>query len=148
MITKLIVYIAAILVFLMSLFVILKVNFEDNVNNSISDIDKFVGKWRLIYTPMDESNNEIPDTSEESDNFVNYETYEFLSNGSYYHVVDEDNSSGDWKINNSILVLTVYNQFDDLPLYYEYVFSGDNNKVTLNLFNDSEYYYEFEKIII
>jgi hypothetical protein len=55
MIIKLLGAIAAILVILMSIFVILKVNSEENKDNSISDVDKFVGKWRLINTEADAS---------------------------------------------------------------------------------------------
>jgi len=148
MIIKLLGAVAAILVILMSVFVILKVNSVENKDNSISDVDKFVGKWRLINTEADEGVDEIPDTTEEPDNFVGYETYEFLSNGTYYHVVDEDNSSGVWEINNSRLLLTVDEPFGVLPESYEYVFSDDNHRVTLNLIEDPENFLEFEKMII
>ena len=148
MIIKLLGAIAAILVILMSIFVILKVNSEENKDNSISDVDKFVGKWRLINTEADASEDEIPDTTEEPDNFVDYETYEFLSNGTYYHIVDEDNTSGVWEVNKSILVLKFDEPFGGLSVSYEFVFSDDNQRVTLNLIEDPENFMEFEKISI
>ena len=148
MMIKILGVVDAILVILMSIFVILKVNSEENNDNTLSNVDKFVGKWKLINTEADDSEGEIPDTTEEPDNFVDYETYEFLSNGTYYHVVDEDNTSGVWEINNSMLVLTVDEPFGDLPNSYEFVFSDDNHRVTLNLFEDIENFLEFEKIIV
>jgi len=148
MIIKLLGAIAAILVILMSIFVILKVNSEENKDNSISDVNKFVGKWRLINTEADASEDEIPDTTEEPDNFVDYEIYEFLTNGTYYHVMDEDNTSGFWEVNKSLLVLNVDEPFGALPVSYEFVFSDNNQRVTLNLIKDPENFMEFEKISI
>ena len=147
MIIKLLGAIAAILVITMSILVILKINFEENKDNSIIDIDKFVGKWRLIDTEADASEDEIPDITEEPNNFIDYETYEFLSNGTYYHVMDEDNTSGLWSINNSMLVLTFDESFDILPVSYEFVFSDFNHRVTLTLAEDPENFMEFEKVI-
>ena len=144
MIIKLLGAIATILVILMSIFVILKINSEENKDNSMSDVDKFVGKWGLINT----EENENPDTTEEPDNFVDYETYEFLSNRTYHHVVDEDNSSGVWEINNSILVLRMDDSFGVLPVSYEFVFSDNNHRVTLSLIEDPDTFLEFEKIIV
>ena len=148
MMIKLLGAIAVILVIFMSIFVILKVNFEENKDKIINDAEKFVGKWRLISTEAGESDDEIPDITEEPDNFTNYETYEFLYNGTYYHVVDEDNTSGVWEINDSLLVLTVNASFGVLPVSYEYVFSDDNHMITLNLIEDPEISLEFEKIIV
>lgn len=147
MIIKLLGAIAAILVILMSIFVILKVNFEENKDKSINDAEKFVGKWRLINTEAGESDNEIPDITEEPDNFTDYETYEFLYNGSYYHVANEDNISGVWEINDSLLILTVNESFGVLPVSYDYVFSDDDHKITLNLVDDPDNFLEFEKVI-
>ena len=144
MIYKLLLAIATILIIFMSIFVILKVNSEEKKNNLISDVNKFVGQWMLINTEEYEN----PDTSEDTDTFVDYETYEFLSNGTYYHVVDEDNISGIWEINNSMLVLTVDEEFGVLPVSYEYVFSDDNNRVTLNFIGNPENFLEFEKISV
>ena len=148
MMIKLLGAIAVILVIFMSIFVILKVNFEENKDKTINDAEKFVGKWRLINTEAGESDDEIPDITEEPDNFTNYETYEFLYNGTYYHVVDEDNTSGVWEINDSLLVLTVDASFGVLPVSYEYVFSDDNHMITLNLIEDPGITLEFEKIIV
>ena len=148
MMIKLLGAIAAILVIFMSVFVILKVNFEENKDEFINDAEKFVGKWGLINTEAGESDDEIPDITEESDNFTNYETYEFLYNGTYYHVVDEDNTSGVWEVNDSLLVLTVDASFGVLPVSYEYVFSDDNHMITLNLIENPEISLEFEKIIV
>jgi len=148
MMIKLLGIIAAILVIFMSIFVILKVNFEENKDKIINDAEKFVGKWRLINTEAGESDDEIPDITEEPDNFTNYETYEFLYNGTYYHVVDADNTSGVWEINDSLLVLTMDESFGVLPVSYEYVFSDDNHMITLNLIEDPEISLEFEKIIV
>lgn len=147
MIIKLLTAIATILVILISIFVILKINSEENIDNSISDVDKFVGKWRLINSEADSFEDEIPDTTEEPDSFVDNETYEFLSSGIYYHVVDEDNTSGVWEINNSMLVLTVDEPFGVLPVSYEFVFSDDNHRVTLSLIEDPGNFMEFEKVI-
>ena len=148
MMIKLLGAIAVILVIFMSIFVILKVNFEENKDKTINDAEKFVGKWRLINTEAGESDDEIPDITEEPDNFTNYETFEFLYNGTYYHVVDEDNTSGVWEVNDSLLVLTVDASFGVLPVSYEYVFSDDNYMITLNLIEDPEISSEFEKIIV
>jgi len=146
MIIKLLGVIAAILVILISIFVILKINSEENKDNSISDMDKFVGKWMLINDEADASKDEIPDTTEEPENSVGYETYEFLLNGTYYHVVNEDNISGVWEVNKSILVLKVDEPFGALPVSYEFVFSDDNQRVTLNFIKDPENFMEFEKV--
>ena len=146
MIIKLLGVIATILVILMSIFIILKVNSEENIDNSVSDVDKFVGKWRLINSEADEFEDEIPDTSAEPNNFVGYETYEFISNGTYCHEMDEKNASGVWEINNSMLVLKVNEPSGVLPLSYKFVFSDDNHRVTLNLFEDPENFMELEKI--
>ena len=148
MMIKLLGAIAVILVIFMSIFVILKVNFEENKDKIINDAEKFVGKWRLINTEAGESDDEIPDITEEPDNFTNYETFEFLYNGTYYHVVDADNTSGVWEINDSLLVLTMDESFGVLPVSYEYVFSDDNHMITLNLIEDPEISSEFEKIIV
>ena len=148
MIIKLLGAIAVIVVILMSIFVILKVNSEENNNNSISDLDKFVGKWRLTNTEADISEDELPGTSEETDNFVDYETYEFFSNGTYYHSVNVDNTTGVWEINNSKLILTDDELFGALTNYYNFVFSNDNQKVTLNLIDNPENYMVYEKVII
>ena len=149
MMIKLLGIIAAILVIFMSIFVILKVNFEENKDKIINDAEKFVGKWRLINTEAGESDDEIPDITEESDNLTNYETYEFFYNGTYYHVVDADNTSGVWEINDSLLMLTVVDaSFGVLPVSYEYVFSDANHMITLNLIEDPEISLEFEKIIV
>ncbi|PNX48839.1 MAG: hypothetical protein BV457_02935 [Thermoplasmata archaeon M9B1D] len=148
MMIKLLGAIAVILVIFMSIFVILKVNFEENKDKIINDAEKFVGKWRLINTEAVESDDEIPDITEEPDNFTDYETYEFLYNGTYYHALDEDNISGVWEINDSLLVLTVDASFGVLPVSYEYVFSDDNHMITLNLIEDPEISLEFEKIIV
>ena len=148
MMIKLLGAIAVILVIFMSIFVILKVNFEENKDKTINDAEKFVGKWRLINTEAGESDDEIPDITEEPDIFTDYETYEFLYNGTYYHSVGEDNSSGVWEINDSLLVLTVDESFGVLPVSYEYVFSDDNHMITLNLIEDPEIGLEFEKIIV
>ena len=142
MIYKLLLAIATILIIFMSIFVILKVNSEEKKNNLISDVNKFVGQWMLINTEEYEN----PDTSEDTDTFVDYETYEFLSNGTYHHVVDEDNISGIWEINNSMLVLTVKEPFNILSVFYEFVFSDDNHRFTLNSIEDPFYALEFEKI--
>ena len=147
MMIKLLGAVAAILVIFMSIFVILKVNFEENKDKSIDDSEKFAGIWRLINTGADESDDEIPDITEEPDNFTDYETYEFLYNGTYYHVVDEDNISGVWKINDSLLILTVDESFGVLPVSYDYVFSDDDHKITLNLVDDPDNFLEFEKVI-
>ena len=147
MIIKLLGAIATIFVILMSIFVILKINFEENKDNSMSDSDKFVGKWRLINTEADASEDEIPDTNEGSDNIADYETFEFFSNRTYYYIVDGDNTSGFWEINNSMLVLTVDGSFGVFPVYYKFVFSDDNHKVILNLIEDPENFMEFEKVI-
>ena len=146
MIIKFLGAIAAIAVIFMSIFVILKINFEENKDNSISYVDKFVGKWKLINAEADSSEDKIPDNSEESDNIMDNETYEFLSNGTYYHIMDEDNISGAWEINNSILVLTVDDPFGVLNDYYEFVFSEDSHRVALNLVEDPENFLLFEKI--
>lgn len=142
---KLLIFSAAILIIIMSLFAIFKTNLEENKGNFNSDTQKFIGKWRLINTGANEGENEIPDTTEESDNF-GYETYEFLPGGNYYHVLNEDNTSGVWEINNSDLILTVKDPFGVLPLSYEYIFSDDNHRVTLNLVEEPEYFLELEKI--
>jgi hypothetical protein len=147
MIIKLLGAIATILVIFMSVFVILKINSEESKNNSLSDTEKFVGKWSLITAESDASEDEIPDTTEESDTSIGYETYDFLSNGTYFHVVNEDNISGVWDINDSILVLTADELFGVLPVSYEYVFSDDNQMVTLNLIEDPGNFLEFEKVI-
>ena len=145
MFIKLLAVIAAIIMISMSVFVILYVNSEENKNNSGSDLEKFFGKWMLINNQADKVENEITDTTEEPDNFVNYETYEFLSNGTYYYLVDKYNSSGIWEINNSILVLTSNDLSDVLPLYYEYVFN-DNNRVSLTIVDEPDSILEFEKV--
>ena len=147
MIIKLLAAVATILVILMSLFVILKVNFEENEDNSISDVDKFVGKWRLITSEADASEDEIPDTTEEPDTLVDYEMYEFLSNGTYYHVADDDNTSGVWEINNSMLVLILDVPFANVSISYKYAFSDDNHRITLSIVEDPENFMEFEKVI-
>ena len=147
MIIKLLIAIAVILAILMSIFVILKVNSEENNDNTLSNVDKFVGKWKLINNEADDSEGEIPDTTEESDNFVDFETYEFLSNGTYYHVLDEDNTSGIWEINNSILVLTVDEPSGNLLDSYEFAFSDDFYRVTLVHVDTPEYFLELEKMI-
>ena len=148
MIIKILGTIAAIFVILLSIFVILKINSEENKDNSISDVDKFVGKWRLINTDTDNSDDEMPDTTEEPNKYVNYETYAFLSNGTYYHVLDDDNTSGVWEINNSMLDLTVDDPFGDLTVLYKFVFSDDNHSITLSLVEESEILLELEKITV
>ena len=147
MIIKLLGAIATILVILMSVFVILKINSEENKDNYLSDSDKFVGKWSLLNAEADASEAEIPDSTEESDTSVGYETYVFLSNGTFFHVLNEDNTSGVWEINDSILVLTADESFGVLPVSYEYVFSDDNQIVTLNLIEEPDNFLEFEKVI-
>ncbi len=144
MIIKLIVASATALVIIMSIIVILKVDLQENKNNFTNDTDKFIGKWRLINTESDIPEDQVPDTTEESENIVNYEMYEFLSNGTYYHVLDEKNSSGSWKINNSILVLTEDELYEIFS--YNYIFSNDNNRVTLSTIEDPTNMLEFEKL--
>ncbi len=143
MIIKTLAAIAIILVILLSLFVLLKTNFEENKDHFISSTDRFVGKWRLIKN----EGGEIPDTTEEIDNFIGNNTYTFLSNGIFYHIVNEENTSGSWKINNSLLVLTLDGPLSVLSLTYEYAFSDDNYRVTLIPLEDSEKFMEFEKVI-
>ena len=145
---KFIIAIVTIVVILMSIFVILKVNLEDNTGNFNSVKQKFLGTWKLIN--MGENNDTVqsPDTTEEPDKYINNETYEFLSNGTYYHIVDIENSSGNWEINNSILVLTTNDPFGVLSLSYEYYFYDDNNKLTLTFFGDPENIVELERIAI
>ena len=126
----------------MPLFAVLKANFEENNDSLASDADKFVGKWRLINTEEDE----IPDTTEAPDNSADYETYEFLSNGTYYHVVEDDNTSGDWEINSSMLVLIVDDPFGVLSFSYGYIFSDDVHRFTLNLSENPGDFLEFEKV--
>ena len=146
MIIKLIVASATVLVILVSIIVILNVDFEQHKDNFNNDNDKFTGKWRLISTESDIPEDDVSDTTEEPDNIVNYETFEFLSNGTYYHVIDENNYSGSWEINNSILVLTKDELFEVFS--YNYVFSDNNFRVTLSTIEDPTNMLEFEKIII
>ena len=148
MIAKFLVSITMIIVILLSLIVILQINSEENKGKFISDKDKFIGKWNLVYNEADSTNDEVPDTTEEPDNFIANETYELLSNGTYYHIVDEDNFSGSWTINNSILVLTVDDPFGVIPISNEYVFSDNSNRVTLNIVEDPKNLLEFEKITV
>ena len=142
MVIKIIGIIALIIVISMSIFVIIKINSEENNDNSLNDNEKFIGMWRLIKN----EEGDIPDTTEETDTYPDYEEYDFFSNGTYYHVVDDDNSSGIWQINNSILILSDNDPVGLLNVSYVYVFSDDNSKVTLNLIDDNENFLEFEKI--
>jgi hypothetical protein len=147
MITKLLALISIIIVIFMSAYVLLKINSEQNRENLGSDTSKFIGKWKLIRTEADTSDNEISDTTEEPDTYPIFETYEFLTNGTYYHVVDVDNSSGSWKINTSHLILTSHDPFEVIPISYTYVFSDDVHTVTLTVADDPEKFLEFEKIM-
>ena len=132
----------------MSIFVILKVNLEENKQNFNSDTQKFVGKWKLINSGENNDTGQFPDTTEEPDKYINNETYEFLSDGLYYHIVDIENFSGNWEINNSILELTVNDPFGVLSLSYQYFFYDDNNRLTLTFFGDPENIVELERIAI
>ena len=62
--------------------------------------------------------------------------------------MDEDNTSGFWEVNKSLLVLKFDEPFGALPVSYEFVFSDNNQRVTLNLIEDPENFMEFEKISI
>ena len=147
MIAKILAAISIIIVILMSAFVLLKINSEQNMENVGSDTSKFIGTWMLIRTEADTSDNDIPDTTEETDTYSNFETYEFLSNGTYYHASNEDNSSGSWEINNSLLILTSHDPFASESFSYEFVFSNDAHSVKLTVADDPERFLEFQKII-
>lgn len=148
MISRFIIAIVTIIVIFMSIFVILKVNLEENKDNFNSVTQKFVGKWKLINMGENNDTGQFSDTTEEPDKYINNETYEFRSDGIYYHIVDIENSSGNWEINNSILLLTTNDPFGVLSSSYEYYFYDDNNKLTLTFFGDPENVVELERMTI
>ena len=148
MVIKLLFSIAAIIIIAVSLFSILKVNTEEDKIIFNNETQKFIGKWKLIETGEISLIDQTPDTTGEINNYLFNETYDFLFNGIYYHLVDEDNSSGKWEINNSILKLKVNDSLTILPLNYKYSFSDDYNRLILTPLEDSGNFIGLEKAII
>jgi len=145
MIIKLLGSIAVILILLMSLFVILTINSETDINKFSSDHDRFVGKWQLITNETENPETQTPGITGELNTLPMYEIYEFFSNNTYRYIVNQENSSGVWGINDSFLILTGYGPLVSVPLFYEYAFSDNDQRVTLNLVDYPEDLLEFEK---
>lgn len=139
-------YIVTAIIIVMVVVVLLNINFDENKEDNISDVNKFEGTWHLVNISTDPEENQNPDTTEENDNTMNYEMYNFFKNGSYYHIVGEDNSSGMWILNNSSLILSTDYPYGNLSLSYHYIFSDDNKLLDLNIIDDPSTTYIFEKI--
>jgi hypothetical protein len=131
---------------LLAIFIILTINSEENKNTPSNDANKFIGTWQLLSTQIGGVANQNPDTTELSEKFVNYERYIFLSNSTFYHIVDQENTSGTWALHNSVLMLSMTQPTGVITYSFEYTFSDDTNRMTLNFIEDTTSYWNFQKI--
>lgn len=117
-------------------------------NGNGTDRSRFFGVWKLIDTSEENSEtDDVPDTTGETDTLIDYETYEFLSNGTYYHNVDDNNFTGSWETNSSLLFLTTAEPGSQSTFTYEYYFFDDFGSLKLTSSEDPEYSIELEKIV-
>jgi hypothetical protein len=117
-------------------------------NGTSIDRSRFFGVWKLIDTSEENSEtDDEPGVTGETDALIDYETYEFLSNGTYYHNVDDDNFSGTWKINSSLLFLITTEPDSQSTFTYEYYFFANFGSLKLTSSEDPEYSIELEKIV-
>jgi hypothetical protein len=131
---------------LVAAVIIFTVNSEENKNTQTSDVNKFIGTWQLLSTQIGGVDNQNPDTTAFSEKFVDYERYTFLSNGTFYHLVDQDNTSGTWAIHDSVLGLTMNQPTGVVTYSFAYTFSDDINRVSLNFFEDATSYWDFQRL--